>query len=511
MYNKEPNFSLLDLFYQPTFLEKWGRVSDGLKMPKETGENKWARFQLKRLWAPFCAVTIPILVGVLLVFFAVSTLPEREYIVTIVEPEPVEELDKPLEIIREITETVVPNQWIPDMPPIADPTPPSPDFSPMPALQDTVAIIKSPIMMKGILGSRSPGMRGTLLGQHGGSGETEGAVMRALRWLAKNQNDDGSWNNVKPAMTGLALLTFLAHGETPSSDEFGRTVEYAIRWLCDNQDPSGRFKGRDGHDYSHPIATYALCEAFSLTRVPMVRECAEKAVSIIVKGQNAFGGWNYNCDGSSRNDLSYIGWCVQAMKAAYLAGITPDGFDAAMAKAPAGVLKNCKRGDYCTFGYTSPGNTGLTAVGVLCLQLLGKSESKEARGGLGALQRMTFNWNGGGVYNAGYYWYYGSQSFFHAGGEVWNSWNRKFSPVLVTNQDILSKEQSGYVDHEGTPHSIGWWDVPNEKHTDGTVMDTSLCALQLQVYYRYLPTYAQPRVVDEVVEDDGEVRVEIDI
>ena len=78
-------------------------------------------------------------------------------------------------------------------------------------------------------------------------------------------------------MTGYALLTYLAHGETPASPEFGETVEKAIRFLVDSQEPSGRFRGRDGHDYTHPIATYALCEAYGLTKVPMLKEAAEKA------------------------------------------------------------------------------------------------------------------------------------------------------------------------------------------------------------------------------------------
>ena len=34
---------------------------------------------------------------------------------------------------------------------------------------------------------------------------------------------------------------------------------------------------------------------------------------------------------------------------------------------------------------------------------------------------------------------------------------------------------------------IGYWDTGNDR--GGRVMDTCLCALMLQVYYRYLPTY----------------------
>ena len=43
---------------------------------------------------------------------------------------------------------------------------------------------------------------------------TEQAVLRGLAWLQKVQNADGSWGERnRGAMTGLALLCFLGHGE----------------------------------------------------------------------------------------------------------------------------------------------------------------------------------------------------------------------------------------------------------------------------------------------------------
>ena len=46
------------------------------------------------------------------------------------------------------------------------------------------------------------------------------------------------------AMAGLALLCYLAHGETPASPEFGKTVEKAMKYLVGVQNGSGSF-GRD--------------------------------------------------------------------------------------------------------------------------------------------------------------------------------------------------------------------------------------------------------------------------
>ncbi|NIY17024.1 MAG: hypothetical protein GWM98_20095, partial [Nitrospinaceae bacterium] len=290
--------------------------------------------------------------------------------------------------------------------------------------------------------------------------------------------------------------------ETPASEEFGETVEKAIRFLVEAQEDSGHFKYRDGHDYTHPIAAYALSEAFAMTRVPMVKYAAEKALALVVKGQHKSGGWNYNLNQDDRDDTSYMGWCVQAVKAGSLAGLEVEGLEEVKKRAILGMKKNYGTGAKSNmggFGYTSPNaKHGLTGVGVLCMQLLGAGNAKEVQGGLRTLQGSQCIWGEKGFHNDNYFWYYITQAKFHTGGDTWVKWNKTFSPVLVKNQTVIPKDQSGYVDHKGEPQQIGWWEMPEENahHTAGPVMDTTLAALQLQVYYRYLPTFKTPKVDD---------------
>lgn len=360
--------------------------------------------------------------------------------------------------------------------------------------------VQSRLKMKGLFSQRtSGGIQGALglYNKDGIGGEaTEAAVLKALRWLKKEQLENGSWKgekiNATPAMTSFALLAYLAHGEKPDSIEFGQTVKKAIKWLIDNQEPNGHFKGKDGNDYSQPIAAYALCEAYGLTQHPEVKEVAIKAISEIVKGQHSDGGFDYKLAQDNRNDSSYMAWCCQALKAAKMAGLTNDvpAIDSAIKKAIAGFKQNADPNG--GFGYTGKGRSGLSGAGAVCLQLLGNPTAIEVKNTIKFLEPCTFSFNtpdqqpyGGG--SQLYYWYYITQAKFHYSLETFTAWNKLFSPELVKQQII---EKNAIEDAKGNKVDIGHWTSPcKNEHSGGLVQDTALCTLMLEVYYRYLPSF----------------------
>jgi len=513
---------LMKLFDELSFRQKWTRVFAGLKLPRDSGQHKWARLQMTRLLSPLMAVIVPFLMlGLITLFAKFGPEPVKTVQVKVIDPEPMEKLEDieepefvPPEPPDPIDIQVDFNVNAPAMPSDVA-APPAEAASVQPAEFDSVAMVKSPVIMRGMLGSRSPGAQGAALSQFGGGHTTE-SVLRALRWLAKNQNKDGSWGSSKPAMTSLALLAYLAHGDTPASEEFGATVERGLRFLTDAQLPNGRFKGADGHDYTQPIAAYALAEAAGMTRVPRLKEAAIKAVEVVVKGQNPSGSFNYGLVPSERDDLSYAGWCVQAMKAAHISGLDNDvpGLAAAMKKAVDGCrVHYSQNSSSAGFGYGRGGQSGLTGVGILCMQFLGESKSKEVRSALAGLNRWDFNWETPPAGSVVYYWYYMTQAYFQEGGGMWETWNKKFSYGLIKVQEVIGKDASGYVDHKGQPQEIGSWTSPaKSEHNGGNpVMDTILCTLMLEVYYRYLPTFQQiPQ--DEIkkeLKDDADIQIEI--
>ncbi len=99
-------------------------------------------------------------------------------------------------------------------------------FSPDPV--PITNIVKSPVVMKGLYGTRSSRTNAPSL-----SGKTESAVMKALRMFKAKQNEDGSWGteDKRRLATPLVITAFLGHGETRSSHEFGETVARAGRYL----------------------------------------------------------------------------------------------------------------------------------------------------------------------------------------------------------------------------------------------------------------------------------------
>jgi hypothetical protein len=347
---------------------------------------------------------------------------------------------------------------------------------------------------------------------------TERAVLLSLRWLQHNQNSNGSWNgSAAPAMTAMALLAFLGHGETPKSPEFGTTVYKAIRWLIDNQDATGHFKGKDGNDYSQPIAAYALCEAYAMTQHPDLKEPASMAISAVVNGQQASGGFNYGLSVSTmRNDTSYAGWCLQALKAAKVAKLEGEvpGITAALKRGVAGLRLNADPSG--GFGYDRPGRTGLSGVGVLGLQLLGASRSAEVASTMKFLEACTFKFDAPEKQPyAGssplYYWYYITQAKFHHDRETFLAWNRQFSTELCRRQIV--EKVLGTAGKDGKPAEIGHWQSPSKsEHSGGVVQDTALCTLMLEVYYRYLPSYQKPEVLpDELAKTPASEAVNVRI
>ena len=360
--------------------------------------------------------------------------------------------------------------------------------------------VRSPLILRTEMSSRSGRAREKALTVYAGSMgvRTETCVVKALDWLKTQQQVDGSWGPNRIAMTGLSLLTFLAHGETTSSTNYSQTVENAIRFLLAKQRADGTFidVGAQGDPYEHGIATYAMCEAYGLTRIPGLKPAMENAVQVILNGQQEGGGWDYRYSQGGRRDTSIAGWQIQALKAARIAGAENPGIQESLAKA-ADDMKRARDPVTGKFHYTdqtSQTSDSITGVAVLCLELIGQGDSKEARGGLAALAKALCKWEAPPDW-ALYGWYYITQAKFHAGGPEWDAWNKRFA-----------KSYTGSQNRDGS-----WISPREDEQKYGPTYSTALAALTLQVYYRLLPTYKSVEIDKKIafLSGEGDVTVAV--
>jgi len=364
--------------------------------------------------------------------------------------------------------------------------------------------------MKGAVFATFPGRSGAtknrLIREGGGNDDSERAVALGLAWLARQQKNDGGWEydqgskEERAAATGMALLPFLAAGIThkPSKDpgeqkQYPKTVFGGLGYLMKNCPPSGPNAGRMSTNmYSQGIATMALCEAYGMTKDPILRPYAQAAINFVQHAQGPNGSWGYGAGGNG--DTSIVGWQVQALQAAKLSkDLVVD--DRVIKKAVAFLNLAAGGSRKSMYGYNdnagaAPG-TALTSVGLLCRYYLdgwGPNHPGMIEGVGGLVKNPPAG--SGGIRNM-YYYYYATQVVHFYEGVEWKNWNegpadgngkRKggMRDWLISNQ--IKKDdavKSGSWDPEA-----GWFGS-----SCGRLGTTAMCLLTLEVYYRHLPLY----------------------
>ena len=353
----------------------------------------------------------------------------------------------------------------------------------------------------------------------GASVASERAVERALDWLARHQDADGRWDagtaryddgtpakgehdftvhcpvgetcfgecaywEADTAMTGLALLTYLGSGYTHIEGRYADTVGKGLKFLLAEQKPSGDLRGRSQvvGMYCHAMATLALCEGYALTGDARLRDAATRAVAFIVRSRARDGlAWRY-APRAPVGDTSILGWVVMGLKSAKEVRIPiPDeasirrGTLAWLDKVASGQAKGLAR-----YQPSEPVTPTMTAEAWVCRQFLGVGGPGPAS--TEAAEALLRNPSDRGSTNF-YYWYYATLALYQHGGESWSRWNARVRDRIVGLQRV-------------TGHQTGSWDPDKSLYGSkgGRIYSTALGALTLEVYYRYLRLYDDPKI-----------------
>ena len=330
--------------------------------------------------------------------------------------------------------------------------------------------------------------------RRGGMGKREKevrwAIGKALEWLKRNQNEDGSWgsgvdNNIKKAVSSLAILAFLAHGETPITQKYGECVKLGLKYLLKQ---SGGFNSRGfSGSFGEALLTYALSEGATVTQVPELILQAKLRARLVCRNLEQQGRWRGGTSSA---------WNYQALKAALFA-VSDDELNKAAVKIASVLMKR-----HATTGEQTLRKRDSATVAELddifvntyCLQLFGYANQRNTRRYLQSSanaarnKMLKCNWDRPPSWPL-YSWYYRSNALFMVNqgrGTDWNRWNNNISDMLVAKQ---SRDGSFYSPESNKQNLDGETLRTFKAEKDLTVYSTAMCALILQTRYRYLPSY----------------------
>ena len=108
--------------------------------------------------------------------------------------------------------------------------------------------------------------------------DLESAVERGLLFLARQQQEDGSFDveryGNRVGITALAGIAFLAHGDLPGRGRYGHIVEKALRFTLKHVQENGLIAADTSHGpmYGHGFATLFLAEVYGQTNDVRTRE-----------------------------------------------------------------------------------------------------------------------------------------------------------------------------------------------------------------------------------------------
>lgn len=297
--------------------------------------------------------------------------------------------------------------------------------------------------------------------------ELEEVYLKGLLYLSQQQKPSGAWSSSnQEGITGLCLLTFLAHGDDPNFSRYSKNIKKGLDYLLKKQNKSN---GMIGHSmYNHAYATLALAEAYGSVMDPRLGPALEKAIGLLLQSQksNSQGAWRYSAN-STDADTSVAGACLVTLLAAKNAGLAIP--QESISKGLA-YFKKCQTEDG-SVSYTSGssrGNTSLTSMAALVYAYGRHRSNKVYKKSVDYIQDKKHA-DGSGEHSYSYMLYYQSQAYFQSDMDLWWAWNKR--QVLKTQKAQNHNGSIMFKDHNGPEFT------------------TALSLLALALNYRYLPIY----------------------
>ncbi len=341
---------------------------------------------------------------------------------------------------------------------------------------------------------------------------TAKAIERGLEWLVAHQSADGRWDSDgfmrtdetgipcdgggsavhDVGVTALVLLTLLGDGSTVAVGPHATSIRNAIVWLQSQQEKVGPNRGRitgTAHQdfiYDHVIATCAMCEAYGMSHIEVLKGPAQLAIDYLETHRNPRRTWGYG-QRSAGCDLSITTWALMAYRTAsdFELRVPREAFtaigefldevtDAETGRAGysrLGEPASRRGGDWTRFPAAK--TESLTALGLVSRFLLGQNPRNVElmRRAANTLLTRPIAWTPGEGNIDCYYWWFGTQSMYQMGRKYWSEWSKRLA--------ILLRHQREDGNAKGSWDPVGAWGPAG-----GRLGSTAMIVLTLESYYR---------------------------
>jgi len=241
--------------------------------------------------------------------------------------------------------------------------------------------------------------------------QVDQSVGRALKWLAAQQEKDGSFPSIEigqPGVTSLCMMAFMAQGHIPGEGEYGDLLQRALGYIVSCQKRNGilaaaapnteQISRNVGHQigftavYNHAVTGLVLSECYAMVgsdQTKQIKPIIQKALDVTYQMQDFKkdrkvddeGGWRYLDDYDKvDSDLSITGWQLMFMRSAKNAG-----FDIEEQRIERAVkyVHRCFLEDHGTFSYKAGikfyRSRGMAGAGILALAHAGQHKSPKAK------------------------------------------------------------------------------------------------------------------------------------
>ena len=303
------------------------------------------------------------------------------------------------------------------------------------------------------------------------------AIDKGLKYLLKKQRDDGSWGSV--AVTSLSLMAFMARAEFPGYGPNGAALNRAKDWLLKKakESPSGYLGGAM---YEHGLATLALTELWGMTGNrdkddAVIQKAIQAAVDVILRAQNARGGWRYRPTPNCGQDTSVTVMVFIGLASARQAGfVVPNETIAKVVEyLHSAVNKNSGGFNYIPAGRSAGlqnETVACTGGGAYAAQLAGERGTEIVLSALRFLKARSPAIIDNNIGHYYYAHYYAIQAMVQAGDDYYAQWY----PLI---RDALVRRQSA----DG-----GWGTAKGSKDAKYT---TPMAIIILATPYRCIPIY----------------------